>query len=128
MHGLSYLPLPTRIPEAPCFYCERTISGTVNAHVDHVIPWSFMLSDPLWDLVVACERCNLAKSDVLPHRDYLMKLTANQIQRAKAALPSRIASPLLAADEIARYYDAALGVEWPAGWEPPGAGEGRTIG
>ena len=124
----KYLELLRSLDGPCCFYCERTISGTVKGHVDHVIPWSFMLSNPLWDLVVACERCNIAKSDVLPHRDYLIKLTANHIQRAKAAVPSGIASPLLAADEIARYYDAALGVEWPAGWQPLGGGEGPTIG
>jgi hypothetical protein len=77
-----------------------------------------MLSDPLWDLVLACERCNLGKSDVLPHRDYLTKLTTRHVQRAKISVPSSIASILLAPDEVERYYEAALGVEWPAGWVP----------
>ncbi len=101
-----------------CFYCERNVSGGLKGHVDHVIPWSFMLADPLWDLVLACENCNLAKSDVLPHRDYLTKLTTRHVQRAKIAVPPSIASVLLPADEVERYYDAALGVEWPAGWVP----------
>ena len=37
----------------------------------------------------------------------------------KAATPSRIMSPLLGADGVARYYHAVLRVEWPAGWRPP---------
>ncbi len=122
----KYLELLRSLDGPRCFYCERTVSGVIRGHVDHVIPWSFMLSDPLWNLVLACDRCNLAKSDVLPHRDYLAKLTAHHVQRAKASMPSRIASPLLSADEVARYYDAALGVEWPAGWEPSTAGERQS--
>jgi hypothetical protein len=114
----KYLELLRSVDGTRCFYCERTVFGAVKGHVDHVIPWSFMLSDPLWDLVLACERCNLEKSDVLPHRDYLKKLATRHVQRAKVAIPPGFGSILLAADEVERYYDAALGVEWPAGWVP----------
>ncbi len=114
----KYLELLRSLDSPRCFYCERTVSGGVKGHVDHVIPWSFMLSDPLWDLVLACERCNLEKSDVLPHRDYLTKLTTHNVQRAKVAIPSQIASMLSVEDAVDRYYDAALAVEWPAGWVP----------
>jgi hypothetical protein len=46
-----------------------------------VIPWSFMLSDPLWDLVLSPASCNLAKSDVLPDARYLEKLAAIAVAR-----------------------------------------------
>lgn len=117
-----YLTLLRSLDGPGCFYCERLLSGTLKAHVDHVIPWSFMLADPLWDLVLACEQCNLSKSDSLPAPAYFAKLTAYHAWRAKTALPSRLGSPLPDADEIARYYDAALSVEWPSGWKPPAIG------
>lgn len=49
-----------------CFYCARSFSHDNPPAVDHVIPWSFLLEDPIWDLVPACARCNAAKSDWLP--------------------------------------------------------------
>jgi 5-methylcytosine-specific restriction endonuclease McrA len=102
-----------------CFYCERDLTLARDTHVDHVIPWSFLLSDPAWDLVLACDACNLAKSDVLPTRPFIQKLGNLHAGRAKLSLSSAYASAILPSDEINRYYDAALSVEWPSGWEPP---------
>jgi hypothetical protein len=101
-----------------CFYCERPIDDGATPHVDHVIPWSFLLSDPLWDLVLACASCNLAKSDVLPDARYLDKLAAVAVDRGKRTLPIGFGSPLITRDELDRYYSAALSVEWPSGWMP----------
>jgi hypothetical protein len=87
-------------------------------HVDHVIPWSFLLTDPPWDLVLACSTCNLEKSDILPQRDYLDKLNGVH-QRRTSLSPARGFSPLyLPADELMRFYEAAINVEWPSGWVP----------
>lgn len=101
-----------------CFYCERAVEGGETPHVDHVIPWSFLLSDPLWDLVLSCASCNLAKSDVLPDVRYLDKLAAVAVNRGKRTLPVGVGSPLITRDELDRYYSAALSVEWPSGWMP----------
>lgn len=35
-----------------CFYCGRPVGDGETRYVDHVINWSFLLSDPLWDLVL----------------------------------------------------------------------------
>ncbi len=35
-----------------CFYCGKKL--TKSAHVDHVIPWSFIKGDNLWSFVLAC--------------------------------------------------------------------------
>ena len=72
---------------AHCFYCERPVGNGETPHVDHVIPWSFLLSDPIWDLVLSCVSCNLAKSDVLPDPRYLDKLAALAVDREKARGP-----------------------------------------
>ena len=77
-----------------------------------------MLSDPLWDLVLSCASCNLAKSDVLPDPRYLDKLAALAVDRGKRTLPIGFGSPLITRSELDRYYAAALSVEWPSGWSP----------
>ncbi|MDG5790141.1 HNH endonuclease domain-containing protein [Evansella sp. AB-P1] len=58
--------------EKSCFYCSKTLSqGNKETHVDHFIPWSFVQSDHIWNLVLSCNRCNSSKSDKLPDRNYL---------------------------------------------------------
>ena len=52
-----------------CFYCGKKIRKT--PHVDHVIPWSFIKSDHLWNFVLACPACNIKKKDQLPTRQKL---------------------------------------------------------
>ncbi|WP_045820816.1 HNH endonuclease [Williamsia herbipolensis] len=47
-----------------CFYCDARLTET--PHVDHVLPWSRTSIDGLANLVLACQRCNSDKSDLLP--------------------------------------------------------------
>ena len=47
-----------------CFYCEKNLNQR-NASVDHFIPWSYIFDDELWNLVLACGRCNSIKRDRL---------------------------------------------------------------
>ncbi len=42
-----------------CFYCGKKLNK--SAHVDHVIPWSFIKGDNLWNFVLACPTCNTKK-------------------------------------------------------------------
>jgi hypothetical protein len=114
----KYLKILSLTDERSCFYCDRPLVDGRETHVDHVIPWSFLLSDPFWDLVLSCASCNLAKSDRLPDRSYLDKLTQRGVLRVKFMLPANFGSPFLALPEIDRFYDAALSVEWPGGWTP----------
>lgn len=53
-----------------CYYCGARIrkGGAVN----HVLPWSFMKSDHLWNLVLACPKCNQLKRELLPSRELLI--------------------------------------------------------
>ncbi|MCH1624440.1 HNH endonuclease [Ferdinandcohnia quinoae] len=57
-----------------CFYCGKKIKNKSNSHVDHFIPWSFVQADQLWNLVISCSTCNLAKSDKLAKENYLSAL------------------------------------------------------
>ncbi len=58
--------------ENKCFYCDKTlINKNGNTHVDHFIPWSFVQSDQIWNLVLSCSVCNGSKNDKLPKRQYL---------------------------------------------------------
>ena len=56
-----------------CFYCGSRLERR-RTDVDHLIPWSYMFSDSLWNLVLACRRCNGKKSDSLPQDEFLDSL------------------------------------------------------
>ena len=115
----AFLRILRQTDEARCFYCGVALTEkSREVHVDHVIPWSFMLADPLWNFVLSCARCNLAKSDILPDRRFLADLVRIGERRSQITLPPNFASPFLSAEEIDRFYDAALSVEWPSGWVP----------
>ncbi|MGR3764091.1 HNH endonuclease [Rossellomorea sp. NS-SX7] len=60
---------------ARCFYCNKALTGQKReTHVDHFIPWSFVQSDHIWNLVLACKKCNSSKSDKLPERGFLEEI------------------------------------------------------
>src|SRR5581483_2096171 len=44
-----YLRILVEDGETSCFYCEQPFTETRRPVVDHVIPWTFILEDPLWD-------------------------------------------------------------------------------
>jgi hypothetical protein len=115
---LKFLRILQETDEHRCFYCERAFSPDLGITVDHVIPWSYLLGDPPWDLVLACGNCNSSKSDTLPSREFIEKLAAINERRGKLVLPSVFGSPLVSIDQVGKYYDAALAVEWPSGWLP----------
>jgi hypothetical protein len=56
-----------------CFYCD---AESTQLHIDHVVPWSFVLEDRIWNLILACRDCNCTKSDRTPDNDMLQKLTS----------------------------------------------------
>lgn len=66
--------LLTSIYYDKCFYCGKEIKRRDSAHVDHFIPWSFVQSDQLWNLVISCNTCNLSKNDKLAVKTFLDSL------------------------------------------------------
>lgn len=65
--------------EGRCFLCGEIIEAETPA-IDHVIPWSYLYSDDLWNLVFAHQSCNSSKSNVIPSEDMILRLeTRNQV-------------------------------------------------
>lgn len=55
-----------------CFYgADHDMS---EPHVDHFLPWSYVLEDRTWNLVLTCRACNGSKSDRLPPLNTVEKL------------------------------------------------------
>lgn len=113
----KFLRILRQIDDAQCFYCGRDLTAHVQVEVDHVLPWTFLLTDQIWDLVLACGACNAAKSERLPERLFIDRLIAANQRRLKEHLPTGI-SPVMSADEIVRLYEAAISLEWPRFWSP----------
>jgi hypothetical protein len=102
---------------ATCFYCEDEVGKAKDLAIDHVIPWSFLLEDPIWDLVVACRECNGAKSDWLPQPEYMDKLANRNAALLRGDLSAKPAL-LSGYEDAGRLFEAALSVEWPHFWSP----------
>ena len=100
------------LTESPsCFYCGSALGERLAPTVDHVIPWSFLLEDDLWDLVLACGKCNAEKSDWLPSDAFIKKLLLRNRALSRDGISLAIAEP-----EVERLYQAAISVEWPRFW------------
>ena len=61
--------------------------------VDHVIPWSYMYSDDIWNLVVTSKSLNSQKSNRIPTEDIIEKLEIRNQE-------------LLSKIEDSQYYDS----------------------
>jgi hypothetical protein len=57
-------------PKRKCFYCD----AEMVAPIDHVIPWSYLYSDDIWNLVFCCPSCNSKKSNVIPDESIIKRL------------------------------------------------------
>ncbi|MFC4409003.1 HNH endonuclease domain-containing protein [Chungangia koreensis] len=70
----SFYQILSSLFDGTCFYCGKEIKKKEQTHVDHFIPWSFVQSDQLWNLVISCPTCNMSKSDKLANSMYLEAL------------------------------------------------------
>ncbi len=55
------------------FYTGQQLSSS-EISVDHVIPWSYMYSDDIWNLVITSRRNNSSKSNAIPSGEAIAKL------------------------------------------------------
>ena len=82
-----------KIPLRDCFYCNKTLNER-QTHVDHFIPWSYIFEDEPWNLVLACQQCNLRKSNLLAPPNFRNDLIdrnrgyQNEIPKLKTSLLS----------------------------------------
>jgi len=83
------------LDEKECFYCGNGFPS--QPHVDHVVPWSFIAEDKVWNLVLACDRCNSEKGSRVPEDRFIRNLIErNQtiLEREFSVLPKRINAEL----------------------------------
>ena len=62
-----------------CFICGERISDDKLSR-DHVIPWSYMYSDDLWNLVYVHKECNSSKSNITPTIDEINKIKERNLK------------------------------------------------
>ncbi|MCR5461613.1 MAG: HNH endonuclease [bacterium] len=62
-----------------CFICGEKIDDNKLSR-DHVIPWSYMYSDDLWNLVYVHKECNSSKSNITPSDETIKKLKERNIR------------------------------------------------
>ncbi|WP_051776106.1 HNH endonuclease [Paenibacillus tyrfis] len=60
-------------PDHICFHCGKKIIDETPA-IDHVIPWSYLYSDDLWNLVYSHQTCNSSKSNIIPSETTIQRL------------------------------------------------------
>lgn len=60
-------------PKRTCFICGKPIDNQ-NLSIDHVIPWSYLYSDDLWNLVYVHKSCNSTKNNIIPLEEDIQKL------------------------------------------------------
>jgi hypothetical protein len=69
------------IQHGRCFYDDSHDMSL--SEVDHVLPWSFVLEDKTWNLVLACRKCNNVKRDRLTNVDAIERLCSRNEKIAK---------------------------------------------
>lgn len=53
-----------------CIYTNEPIDAN-NFHLDHLLPWSFVAHNQLWNLIPTSPRINLTKNDSIPDISYI---------------------------------------------------------
>ncbi len=76
-------------PNHHCFICDVVVKDT-NISIDHVIPWSYMYSDDIWNLVFVCQNCNSKKSNRIPTQQEIEKLKERNMRLQHCLLNSKI--------------------------------------
>jgi hypothetical protein len=76
-----------------CFYCEEELDN--KAAVDHVIPFSIIGHNEIWNLVLAHKFCNELKSDRIASQAYFDKLYNRNEDIVKIKHPLEMESQIL---------------------------------
>lgn len=65
--------------ENTCFICGEKIVGETPS-IDHIIPWSYLYDDNLWNLVLTHRSCNSSKSNIIPSEEAIRRLEERNIK------------------------------------------------
>ncbi|KGP74268.1 HNH endonuclease [Pontibacillus yanchengensis] len=107
--------------EQTCFYCGKSLhTRNSKTHVDHFIPWSFVQSDQIWNLVLACSQCNTSKNDKIPERSFLNNiLERNKILVNETQLTENMSELITYQDKkIEMLYDYSIQNGFNEIWVP----------
>ncbi len=88
------------------FYTGEALNKR-DISVDHVLPWSFMYSDDIWNLVITSKRFNSSKSNSIPSKEYIEKLKQRNKNLVYVEMTGKDKSELMYAlnnDIISKYY------------------------
>lgn len=92
------------------FYTDEVIS-LEEVSVDHFIPWSFMYSDDLWNLVITSKSNNSSKSNRPPEETYIKKLEERNMKLLEIIQDSKQKEELLESLEhhyITKFYQSLI--------------------
>ncbi|MDA9159793.1 hypothetical protein N9O21_04555 [Rhodobacteraceae bacterium] len=70
-------------PDHVCFHTGRKIKYE-NLSIDHVLPWSYLFSDNLWNLVYVDKSFNSSKGNIIPKEETIEKLEKRNIHLLKS--------------------------------------------
>ncbi|MDZ5473269.1 HNH endonuclease domain-containing protein [Bacillus sp. 31A1R] len=107
--------------EETCFYCGKILSDIKReTNVDHFIPWSFVQSDHIWNLVLSCKRCNSSKSDKLPERHFLENIIDRNEELNNKTTDQAVRNMMINYKEkkIIMLYDYSIKNGFDAIWTP----------
>lgn len=66
-------------PNRKCFICDELIEED-ELSIDHVIPWSYLYSDDIWNLVYVHKVCNSSKSNRIPSKSDIKELKERNLR------------------------------------------------
>lgn len=84
--------------EHDCFICGKKIIDN-QLSIDHVIPWSYMYSDDIWNLVYVHKSCNSKKTNRIPDKEAVDKLKERNIKLLDKMVNARVTKKVV--DELA---------------------------
>ena len=88
------------------FYTDEPLSLD-NISVDHVIPWSYMYSDDIWNLVLTTKENNSSKSNHIPSIETIDKLKRRNIDLVNCLIEGKYKDDMMMAienDYVDKFY------------------------
>ena len=92
-----------------CFYCRMSLNDA-KVHVDHVLPYDYIGETELWNLVLACQKCNCCKLGNLPPKEFIENLIERN-RKYRSKIPELDISLYVLGenhgDGVQQHYDTA---------------------
>lgn len=66
-------------PQRRCFFTDKVLTDD-ELSIDHILPWSYLYSDDLWNLVYVDRGYNSSKSNQIPNEEVIKRLEERNIR------------------------------------------------